>query len=264
MVSPTWFARYLRRLKAAVRMRKESSMKPASNEQSSDSIVLVVDDEAVIRHGIQDLLHSVGLQSKGFGSATELFGSKLADQASCLILDVRLPGLSGFDCQAELAKRHINIPIIFITGHGDIRMSVTAMKAGAVEFLTKPFREQDLLDAVRAALDRDRERRECENSTRNLRCLYNALTEREQEIMVFVIAGLMNKQVAEEIGIAEVTVKVHRHKLMKKLRAKNLAALVRMASILELPHANPELGKWQINNHTRHHNPGRLASEILG
>ena len=212
-------------------------MKAASSEQSSDSVVLVVDDDPDVREGIETLLHSVSLQSKAYASASEFFGSKLSDQPSCLILDVRLPGLSGFEFQAELAKGHISIPIIFITGHGDVRMSVKAMKAGAVEFLTKPFREQDLLDAVRVALDRDRKRREFEDTIHDLRLRYNALSRREQEVMIFVVAGLMNKQVAAEIGIAEVTTKVHRHNLMKKLGARSLADLVRMAGILRLPHA---------------------------
>jgi FixJ family two-component response regulator len=215
-------------------------MKPASSARSSDPIVHVVDDEPGVREIIKALLDSVSLQSKTYASASDFFGSKLSDQASCLVLDVRLPGLSGFDFQTELAKRHINIPIIFVTGHGDIRMSVQAIKAGAVDFLTKPFREEDLLDAVRAGLDRDRIRREYEHKVSDLGRRYNALTDREQDVMTFVIAGLMNKQVAETIGIAEVTAKVHRHKLMKKLGARNLAELVRMGSILRLPHAARE------------------------
>jgi FixJ family two-component response regulator len=151
-------------------------------------------------------------------------------------LDVRLPGLSGLDFQAELAKVNVNIPIIFITGYGDIPMSVKAMKAGAIEFLTKPIREQDLLDAVQAALDRDRTRRKSEEKILDLRTRYDALSRREQEVMSLVTAGLMNKQVAAEIGIVEVTVKVHRHNIMKKLGAKTLADLVRMADALGLPH----------------------------
>jgi FixJ family two-component response regulator len=170
--------------------------------------------------------------------------------------------LSGFDFQTELANRHINIPIVFITAYGDIAMSVKAIKAGAVEFLTKPFRGEDLLDAVRAALDRDRERREYEDKTNDLRRRYNALSEREQEVMSFVTAGLMNKRTAEEIGIAEVTVKVHRHKLMKKLGARNLADLVRIAKVLGLPHAQRELDEWQINDqHNGHHTLGRLLGK---
>jgi FixJ family two-component response regulator len=225
-------------------------MKPASSGHSRDALVLVVDDDPLVRELIADVLASISLQSKAYASASDFFGSKVPDQATCLILDVRLPGLSGFDLQAELAQKRINIPIIFLSGYADIRMSVKAMKAGAVEFLTKPFREQDLLDAVRAALDRDRERREYEDKINDLRRRYNALSKREQEVMNLVAAGLMNKQVAAEIGIAEVTAKVHRHKLMKKLGARSLPDLVRMAGILGLPHA--KRGEWQINDHSHH------------
>jgi FixJ family two-component response regulator len=213
-------------------------MNPLSSEQFSDSVVLVIEDDPEVCKAIRDLLGSVGLQSKGYGSASEFFGSARSDQTSCLISDVRLPGLSGFDLQAELAKANINIPIIFITGHGDIAMSVKAIKAGAFEFLAKPFRDQDLLDAVRAALDGDLKRREHEDKINKLRRLYDALTERQQEVMSAVVAGLMNKEIAAEIGIAEVTTKVHRHNLMKKLGARSLADLVRMAGFLGLPHAN--------------------------
>jgi FixJ family two-component response regulator len=237
-------------------------MKPESSEKFSDPVVLVVDDDQGVREGIKTLLDSVGLQSKTYASAVDCFASdffdnKLSDQASCLVLDIRLPGLSGFDFQTELANRHINIPIVFITGHGDIRMCVKAIKDGAVDFLTKPFRGEDLIDAVRAGLDGDRNRREYEHKVSALGCRYNALTDREQDVMTFVIARLMNKQVAEAVGIAEVTVKVHRHKLMKKLGAKNLADLVRMASILGLPHAARE---WQINDH---HNSRHTRATFL-
>ena len=213
-------------------------MEPALHDGPSDDdpIVLVVDDDSDVRDGLRALFQSVNLQSKVYGSAPEFFRSKLPNQVSCLILDVRLPGLSGLDFQTELAKVKINIPIIFITGHGDIPMSVKAMKAGAVEFLTKPFREQDLLDAVRAALDRDRRRREDERRTHELRIRFDLLSHREQEVMSLVAAGLMNKQVAAEIGISEVTVKVHRHNIMKKLGARSLADLVRMADALAIPH----------------------------
>jgi FixJ family two-component response regulator len=213
-------------------------MKLASSEQSNNSVVLVVDDDPDVREGIKALLDSVSLQSKAYASASEFFDGKLLDQPSCVILDVRLPGLSGFGFQAELAKRHINIPIIFVTGYGDIRMSVKAIKAGAVEFLTKPVRGEDLLDAVHAALDRDRKRREYEDKVHNLRRRYDALSQREQEVMIFVVAGLMNRQVATEVGLAEVTVKVHRHKLMKKLGARSVADLVRIAGLLGLPHGD--------------------------
>jgi FixJ family two-component response regulator len=210
-------------------------MEPTLQGQPDDNpIVLVIDDDPDVRDGLKALLHSVNLESKVYRSAPEFFRSKLPDQVSCLILDVRLPGLSGLDFQAELAKVNINIPIIFITGYGDIPMSVKAMKAGAVEFLTKPVREQDLLDAVRSALDQDRERRKSEEQMYDLRTRFDALSPREQEVMGLVAAGLMNKQVAAEIGIVEVTVKVHRHNIMKKLGARSLADLVRMADALGL------------------------------
>lgn len=211
-------------------------MQPALQGQTDDNpIVLVIDDDPDVREGLRALLQSVNLESRAYTSAPEFFRSKLPDQVSCLILDVRLPGLGGLDFQAELAKVNVNIPIIFITGYGDIPMSVKAMKAGAVEFLTKPVREQDLLDAVREALDRDRKRRKSDEEIHELRTRYNALSRREQEVMSLVAAGLMNKQVAAEIGIVEVTVKVHRHNIMKKLGAKSLADLVRMADALGIP-----------------------------
>jgi FixJ family two-component response regulator len=175
------------------------------------------------------------LRSETFSSTTALLKSKLADEASCLILDVRLPGLSGLDFQAEVAQEQIKVPIIFITGYADVPMSVKAMKAGAVEFLTKPIREQDLLDAVRTALDRDRARRQHDSDMQELRAYYDSLSLREREVMRLVVSGLMNKQAAAEIGISEVTLKVHRHNIMKKLRARSLAELVRMADSLGVP-----------------------------
>jgi FixJ family two-component response regulator len=235
-------------------------MTPASSGHSRDPLVLVVDDDPLVRELIADVLASISLQSKAYASASEFFGSKVPDQATCLILDVRLPGLSGFDLQAELVQKRINIPIIFLSGYADIRMSVKAIKAGAVEFLTKPFREQDLLDAVRAALDRDRERREYEDKINDLHRRYNALSKREQEVMNLIVAGLMNKQIAKEVGLAEVTTKVHRHKLMKKLGARSLPDLVRMAGILGLPHAKGERGEWQINDH---HNSHHTLAKLL-
>ena len=217
--------------------QQRPAMEPASQVQSDDNpVVLVIDDDPDVREGLRALFQSVNLDSRAYRSAPEFFRSKLPDQVSCLILDVRLPGLSGLDFQSELAKVNVNIPIIFITGYGDIPMSVKAMKAGAVEFLTKPIREQDLLDAVRAALDRDRTRRKSEERIQDLRTRFDALSPREQEVMSLVASGLMNKQVAAEIGIVEVTVKVHRHNIMKKLGAKSLADLVRMADALGLPH----------------------------
>jgi RNA polymerase sigma factor (sigma-70 family) len=198
-------------------------------------IVYVVDDDADVREGLQSLFQSIGLRSAAFDSTTAFLQSTLADEVSCLVLDVRLPGLSGLDFQAEATKERIRLPIIFITGHADVAMSVRAMKAGAVEFLTKPIREQDLLDAVRVALERDRARREHEQKLQGLRTRFDSLSPREREVMILVVAGRMNKQVAAEIGISEVTVKVHRHNIMQKLGAQSLAELVRMADRLGIP-----------------------------
>jgi RNA polymerase sigma factor (sigma-70 family) len=203
-----------------------------TDHPEGNPIVFVVDDEADVREGLRDLLASVGLRSAVFSSTAELLRSKPFDEVSCLILDVRLPGLGGLDFQAELTAAKIDIPIIFITGHGDIPMTVRALKAGAIEFLTKPFRDQDILDAVRIALDRDRARRESNGKTRDLRLRFETLSPREREIIKLVTAGLMNKQVAAEMGLSEVTVKVHRHNVMKKLGARSLADLVRMADAL--------------------------------
>jgi FixJ family two-component response regulator len=195
-------------------------------------IVFVVDDDASMRQALGNLIQSVGLQVEAFASAQEFLAVKLPDAPCCLILDVRLPGLSGLDFQAKLAGSKIAIPIIFITAHGDIPMSVRAMKAGAVEFLPKPFRDQDLLDAVQVALDRDKARHEGERTRSDLRLRFETLTPREQEVMACVTGGLMNKQVAAEIGITENTVKVHRGNVTKKMGAKSLAELVRMADVL--------------------------------
>jgi len=203
-----------------------------------EQVVYVVDDDAYVREGLGALLQSVGLKVVTLGSTAEFLAHKRADGPGCLILDVRLPGLSGLDFQAELAKAQNEIPIIFITAHGDIPMTVKAMKAGAVEFLPKPFREQDLLDAVRVALDRDRRRREVHMQTQSLRSRYGALSDREQQVMSLVCAGLMNKQIAAQIGVSEITVKVHRHNVMKKLDARSLADLVRMAEALRISTRN--------------------------
>jgi FixJ family two-component response regulator len=195
-------------------------------------LVFVIDDDASLREALSSLFRSVGLQVKTFASASEFLSSKLPDGPTCLVLDVRLPGLSGLDFQAELAKAHIDIPIVFMTGHGDIPMTVRAMKAGAVEFLPKPFRDQDMLDAVQTGLERDRARRRSANDSSRLKASFDSLTPREQEIMGFVTAGLMNKQIAGEIGVSEITVKVHRGNVMRKMGAKSLAELVRMADAL--------------------------------
>jgi FixJ family two-component response regulator len=208
-----------------------SSSAPATGKEA---IVYIVDDDALLRDALSRLFRSVGLQSQLFGSAQELLQSKLAETASCLVLDVRLPRVSGLDFQAELAKANIHIPIIFMTGHGDIPMSVRAMKAGAIDFLTKPFRDQDMLDAVTTALERDRKRRENERAKSDLRTHFESLTPREREVMVLVTAGLMNKQIAVETNLAEITVKIHRGHVMKKMAARSLADLVRMAEILEI------------------------------
>src|SRR5262245_36614478 len=214
-------------------------MGSALHDRSNDDdnpVVLVIDDDPDVREGLATLFESVNLRSRSFRSAQEFLRSQIPDQVSCLILDIRLPGLSGLDFQTNV---QIDIPIIFITGHGDIPMSVKAMKAGAVEFLTKPFREQDLLDAVRIALDRDRKRRHREENTHDLCSRFDTLSPREQEVMVLVTAGMMNKQVAAELGISEVTVKVHRHNLTKKLGAGTFTALVRMADALGHSRAIP-------------------------
>jgi FixJ family two-component response regulator len=195
-------------------------------------IVFVVDDDVSVRESLRDLLESVGLRVEVFESADAFLASRLPDVASCLVLDVRLPGRSGLEFQAELTKAGISLPIIFITGHGDIPMSVRAMKSGAVEFLTKPFRDQDLLEAVRAAIERDRARREQDSSIAALKARFGSLTAREKEVIGYVSAGFLNKQIAAEMGISEVTVKVHRRNIMQKMNARSLAELVRMADLL--------------------------------
>jgi FixJ family two-component response regulator len=207
---------------------------PRMKTERSDPvpIVFVVDDDASLRGAVSNLIRSVGLQVHAFATTTEFFAAKRPDSASCLVLDVRLPGVSGLDFQAELAKAKIQIPIIFITGHGDIPMSVKAMKAGAIEFLTKPFRDQDLLDAIQVALERSRANYASEKAISDLRAKFETLTPREQEVMAWVTGGLLNKQVAAEIGVTEITVKVHRGKVTKKMGAKSLADLVKMADIL--------------------------------
>src|SRR5438309_4507936 len=192
-------------------------------------VVFVVDDDPSVRRAIQRLVESIGLQVELFASAQEFLRSKRPDAPSCLVLDIRLPGISGLDFQRQLAEANIHIPIIFITAHGDIPMTVRAMKAGAVEFLTKPFRDQDLLDAIQVGLERDRVRRQRQAETAMLRERLESLTPREREILPLVVSGLLNKQVAAEIGATEATVKVHRSQLMRKMGAASLADLVRMS-----------------------------------
>lgn len=200
----------------------------------SDSLVYIVDDEAPLRDAISSLLRSVGMQVAGFASVAEFLAQPRRDITSCLLLDVRMPGVSGLDFQAELNREGVALPIIFMTGHGDIPMSVRAMKAGAIDFLAKPFRDQDLLDAIHAALANDRERRQRDQASSGVKARYATLTPREREIMALAARGLMNKQIAGEVGTSEITVKIHRGNAMRKMEAKTFADLVRMAEALGL------------------------------
>ena len=203
-------------------------------QPEQQGVVFVIDDDALLRDALSRLFRSIGLQVVTFAAAPEFLNHKLPPVPSCLVLDVRLPGLSGIDFQSELAKANIDIPIVFMTGHGDIPMSVRAMKAGAIEFLPKPFRDQDMLDAVQEGLGRDRTRRKFAVDNSKLKDSYKLLTEREQEVMGLVTTGLMNKQIAAKLGVSEVTIKFHRSNVMRKMKAKSLAELVRMAEALGL------------------------------
>ncbi|WP_426418329.1 response regulator transcription factor [Bradyrhizobium genosp. A] len=204
---------------------------------NNEPIVLVVDDDPAVRRALINLFESVGLRVAAFGSAPEILQSKPPEVPSCLVLDIRLPGLSGLDLQADLAKANIHTPIIFITGHGDIPMTVRAMKSGAVDFLTKPVRDQDMLDAVQAAIQRDRKRREIEKTVSNVRSRFESLTPRERDVLSLVASGKMNKNVAAELGLAEITVKIYRGQIMRKMGAKSLAELVKMNEALGIQRA---------------------------
>jgi FixJ family two-component response regulator len=206
---------------------------------AAEPIVFVIDDDLAMRTTLSSLFRSMGLRVELFGSAQEFAQIKMPDVASCLVLDIRLPGVSGLDFQAKLAEADIRIPIIFMTGHGDIPMSVRAMKAGAVDFLTKPFRDQDILDAVVKAIERDKNRRDGEKGVSELRVLLDSLTSREREVMEHVVAGLMNKQIAAKLGITEITVKVHRGHMMRKMKARSVIDLVAMADQLGIRRPKP-------------------------
>jgi FixJ family two-component response regulator len=207
-------------------------MRAAATEAPKGPLVLVVDDDESIREALQSLFSSVGLQTEAFASTSALAERGPVEVESCLVLDVRLPGVSGLDFQRQLVASGREMPVVFMTGHGDIPMSVRAMKAGAVDFLSKPFRDQDMLDAVAAALERDRRRRRERQEVAGLQARYAALTPRERQVMVHVVAGLMNKQIAAEVGLSEITVKIHRGSLMRKMAARSVPDLVRMAEAL--------------------------------
>jgi FixJ family two-component response regulator len=211
--------------------------------KDADAVVFVVDDDASVREAIESLIRLAGLRVETFETAQEFLRSQRLDVPGCMVLDVELPGLSGLDLQRELAAHGIKLPIIFITGYGDIPMSVRAMKAGALEFLTKPFRDQDLLDAIQQALERDRAARQNSRDIAQLRERFEALTSREREVMSLVVAGWLNKQIGFELGISEITVKIHRGRVMNKMAAQSLAELVRMTERLEIPTARNQSAK---------------------
>jgi FixJ family two-component response regulator len=213
---------------------------PGDLAAGGEPVVLVIDDDIAIRESLASLFQSVGLRVKVFGSAPALLQSSLPNAPSCLVLDIRLPGISGLDFQVDLEKAGIRIPIIFMTGHGDIPMSVQAMKAGAIDFLTKPLRPQEMIHAVTRALAADQKRRAEEKTVSDLRLLYDSLTPRERDVLALVTAGMMNKLIAEELGISEITVKVHRSHVMRKMRTRSLADLARIADTLGIRPARPK------------------------
>jgi FixJ family two-component response regulator len=213
---------------------------PGEPAAAGDPVVFVIDDDTSVREALQSLFRSVGLRVEAFGSAPDFLQCNLPNVASCLVLDIRLPGVSGLDFQVELAEADIHIPIIFMTGHGDIPMTVQAMKAGAVDFLTKPFRHQDMLHAVNRALAADRKRRVEKKTVADLRVLFESLTPREREVLALATTGLVNKRIAAELGVSEITVKVHRSHVMKKMRTRSLAQLVRIADTLGIRRDKPQ------------------------
>jgi FixJ family two-component response regulator len=215
-------------------MIRHSSVKAAPAAPNLP-LVVIVDDDPAVRESLDSLFRSVGMATRVFGSPAEMLQALLPDEPGCIILDVRLPGMSGLDFQDQLGRQGIALPIVFMTGHGDIPMTVRAMKAGAFDFLAKPFRDQEMLDAVTAAIERDRQRRSATAALDDLRAAYQTLTPREREVMTHVVAGLMNKQVAGVLGLSEITVKIHRGNVMRKMSVRTLADLVRLAEALSLP-----------------------------